>query len=299
MDIKTISSNYVVQRLLANHTINNSNWINDSKDWVAQAMRFIGKHVGFPVKICEDVLVQDYHTCYPHDMEGILAVMYKGNLLPLGSDISGIGYTRQLNKQVTDSIGYSNTLELNKLEAQKEALIKQYAEHPTSDIEEEINRIAAKVNKLTKFISASVQLTSQSRKTRGEFYNTKTQVLQTSFAEGYIDIIYVAFPLDDDGFPLILDDEYYIQAVEWYILLILMQKGYQHPIFKYQEVYNMFFGSRKTGEIGWKDMAANHARIPSIQETERLARMWEQFKFRRELPIQLFNKTEQSFGLVY
>lgn len=300
MEVKTISSNYIIQRLFANHSVNNSAWINDAKDWVAQAVRFIGKHAGFEVKICTNVFIENYKTCYPQYMEGIIAVLYKGFLLPLGSNLAGIPMTRTtgLDKQ---QIGLDDLiLEINKLKEQSELLVNMYATTPTQEIANKINDVAAQIDAKEKFVSLSSQYqVNRGSTVKGDYYNTKIEYLQTSFETGYIDIVYSAFPIDDEGFIKVLDNEYYIQAIEWYIILILIQKGYKHPFMNFQDAYVMFWGGSKVEPMGWRAKAANNVRLPSIQEAERFTRMWEQARFRRDLPIQLFDKTEQLTGFLY
>jgi len=300
MEVKTISSNYIVQRILANHKINNSNWINDSKDWIPQAVRFIGKHVGLTVKICTNVFVENYKTCYPIEMEALLAVMKNGVLLLEGSNLAGVPMHRTFSDTKSLMPNHDVTLELNNLEQQKNTLIGMYAKTPISEIAEQINTVAAKIYALETFISAENQ-TLFGRKTAntGEYYNTKLENLQLSFESGYIDIIFTSFPVDDEGFLLVVDDEYYIQAVEWYILTMLLQQGYQHPIFSWEHCYSMFWGNNKLEPLGWRAKAANHVRIPSIQDAERFTRMWEQTRLRRDLPLQLFDRTEQLYGTIY
>jgi hypothetical protein len=299
MEVKTISSNYIIQRLLANHSFTNTNWINDAKDWIPQAVRFIGKHAGFQTEVCSDVFVENYHTCYPINMEGLLAVMYKGSLLPLGSNLGGAPITRTFNTAKSLMPNDDINLELNRLQDQKKTLVDMYGQTPTDEIAQQINDVAAKINSLEIYISAENQ-TLYGRSTKsGDYYNTKVDYLQTSFESGYVDIIYTAFPLDNDGFLQVLDDEYYIQAIEWYIILTLIQKGYKHPIFDYATAYQMFWGGGKLEPLGWRAKAANHVRIPSIQDAERFTRMWEQHRLRRTLPIQLFDRTEQVYGLLY
>jgi hypothetical protein len=300
MEVKTISSNYIVQRILANHSINNSAWINDSKDWVAQAVRFIGKHAGFEVKMCTNVFIEDFKTCYPAYMEGLLAVMYKGQLLPLGSNLGGVPINRNLNGIKASIADDSMIVEINKLKAQNELLVNMYATTPTDEIANQINATAAEIDAKEKFVSLSSQYSVGRISSAGaDYYNTKIEYLQTSFETGYIDIVYTAFPVDDEGFIRVLDNEYYIQAIEWYIMLVLIQKGYKHPFMNYQDIYAMFWGGSKLEPMGWRAKAANNVRIPSIQEAERFTRMWEQAKFRRDLPMQLFDRTEQLTGFIY
>lgn len=301
MEVKTISSDYVIQRMLANHSFDNTGWINDAKDWIPQAVRFIGKHAGLQTKVCTNVFVENYKTCYPIDMEGLYAIMKDGFLLPLGSNLAGIPISRQFSKNLV--MDNETQIELNKLQAQKEELISMYAVTPTDEIANTINEVASKIDALEKAVS----LTNQYQVGRGSntavkaanYYNTHITHITTSFETGYIDIFYAAFPLDENGFLMVLDNEFYLQAIEWYLVLTLIQKGYKHPIFDYQTAYTMFWGGNNLEKSGWRARAANNVRIPSIQEAERFTRMWEQARFRRDLPMQLFDRTEQLTGTIY
>lgn len=299
MEVKTTSSSYLIQRLFANHSISNSAWLNDARDWIPQAMRFIGKHAGFEVNLCTNVFVENYRTCYPAYMEGLLAVLHNGLLLQLGSNLAGVPINKD-NTQVKGNLASNeDILEINKLKQLSQTLIDDYATTPTLELETKINEVAAKIDAKEKFISIQTQWNVNRVRKVGEFYNTKLEYIQTSFETGYIDILYCAFPVDDNGFVKVIDDEYYIQAIEWYVMLMLIQKGYKHPIFDYQWAYSMFWGGNKLEPLGWRAKAANHVRIPSFQEAERFTRMWEQAKFRRDLPMQLFQRTEQATGFIY
>jgi hypothetical protein len=299
MEVKTISSNYIVQRMLANHSFDSTGWINDSKDWIAQAVRFIGKHAGFETRICTNVFVENYKTCYPQGMEGLLAIMRNGLLLPLGSNLAGVKINREMSS--VNIMDNETQLELNKLQQQKEELISMYAITPTDEIANQINEVAHKIDSIEKYVSAYNQYQVGRGLTlrKADYYNTHISHIQTSFESDYIDIVYTGFPVDEDGFLKVLDNEYYIQAIEWYIVLVMIQKGYKHPIFDYLTAYTMFWGGGKLEPMGWRARAANNVRIQSIQDAERFTRMWEQARFRRDLPIQLFERTEQLTGTIY
>lgn len=301
MEVKTISSNYVIQRMLSRHSFDNTGWINDAKDWIPQGVRLIGKHAGLQTKVCTNVFVENYKTCYPIDMEGLYAVMKDGFLLPLGSNLAGIPVERKFSKNLV--MDNETQVELNKLQAQKEELMSMYAVTPTDEIANTINQVASKIDALEKTLSLTNQYQygrgSQAAVRAANYYNTHLTHITTSFETGYIDIFYAAFPLDDEGFLMVLDNEYYLEALEWYLVLTLIQKGYKHPIFDYQTAYTMFWGGNSMEKSGWRARAANNVRIPSIQEAERFTRMWEQARFRRDLPIQLFDRTEQLTGTIY
>lgn len=48
-------------------------------------------------------------------------------------------------------------------------------------------------------------------------FKTQGRIIFTSFPEGQVEIAYKAIPVDDDGFPLLIDNETYLNALEAYI----------------------------------------------------------------------------------
>lgn len=50
-------------------------------------------------------------------------------------------------------------------------------------------------------------------------FKTQGRIIYTSFPEGVVGIAYKAIPVDDDGFPLLIDNENYLAALEAYIKL--------------------------------------------------------------------------------
>lgn len=48
-------------------------------------------------------------------------------------------------------------------------------------------------------------------------YKTQGRIIFTSFKEGQVEIAYKAIPVDENGFPLLIDNETYLNALEAYI----------------------------------------------------------------------------------
>jgi len=92
--------------------------------------------------------------------------------------------------------------------------------------------------------------------------------IQTSFESDYIAIFYKAFPLDDDGFPMLPDMYEFDQALYWYIVMKLMEGGFEHP----------------SKEIGWQvarqewlrycGQARAQANMPDISKAKHFRDMW-------------------------
>jgi hypothetical protein len=54
-------------------------------------------------------------------------------------------------------------------------------------------------------------------------YEVKSGVITTSFKDGYVEVAYQAIATDDDGFPLIPDNQDFILAIEYYIRYRVME----------------------------------------------------------------------------
>lgn len=48
-------------------------------------------------------------------------------------------------------------------------------------------------------------------------FKTQGRILYTSFKEGEVEIAYKSIPVDEDGYPLLIDDETYLACLEAYI----------------------------------------------------------------------------------
>lgn len=100
-------------------------------------------------------------------------------------------------------------------------------------------------------------------------FKTQGRVIFTSFPEGRISISYRAIPVDDDGFPLLIDNEVYLAALEAYIKV---------------QVFTIKFDTGKISgsvlqnaqqEYAWRaGQLDEEMKTPSISEMETLTRMY-------------------------
>lgn len=58
-------------------------------------------------------------------------------------------------------------------------------------------------------------------------FKTQNRIIYTSFPEGVIEIVYKAIPLDEDGFPLLIDNESYLDALEAYISMNVLRNKFR------------------------------------------------------------------------
>lgn len=100
-------------------------------------------------------------------------------------------------------------------------------------------------------------------------FKTQGRIIFTSFPEGIVEVAYKAIPVDEDGFPLVIDNEVYLSALKAYIK---------------QEVFTIKFDmgnlpaavlQNAQTEYCWRAGQLNSEfMIPSVSEMESISRMW-------------------------
>lgn len=100
-------------------------------------------------------------------------------------------------------------------------------------------------------------------------FKTNNRVIFTSFPEGEVEIAYKAIPVDEDGFPLLIDNEVYLAALEAYIEVQVFKNK-----FRAGKIAAAVYQDAKQ-EYAWKAAQLNSKfTIPSLSEMETIARMW-------------------------
>lgn len=106
---------------------------------------------------------------------------------------------------------------------------------------------------------------------RGGNLNFKTQgrVIFTSFSEGEVEIAYKAIPVDEDGFPLLIDNETYLDALEAYIKMKVFTVKFDTGKISAQVLSNA-----QTEYAGAARQVMMEFTMPSMSEMESITRMW-------------------------
>ncbi len=92
------------------------------------------------------------------------------------------------------------------------------------------------------------------------YYTKNGNYINTSFKEGKVRFHFLSVPLDEEGFPCIVDREKNKNAITWYLMMMLMGKGYTHPIFDYS-----------AAETRWNKyypQAQNDIKMPSVERMQ-------------------------------
>lgn len=128
----------------------------------------------------------------------------------------------------------------------------------------------------------------------GKYYNhlkqepqfkTQNRVIITSFPEGKVIVSYKAIPIDDEGYPLLIDNSKYLKTLELYIkcqlFTILFDLGKVS-----QQVLN-----HTEQEYGWAaGQLSEEFKTPSVSEMESITNMLNQIMVRKDEFINRFER---------
>lgn len=98
-------------------------------------------------------------------------------------------------------------------------------------------------------------------------FKTQGRIIYTSFPEGLVQIAYKAVPVDDEGFPMVIDNENYLAALESYI---------KKQVFTVKfEIGKISDKVLRNAQLEYGDLATqliSEFQTPSVSEAEALSR---------------------------
>ena len=100
-------------------------------------------------------------------------------------------------------------------------------------------------------------------------FKTNERVIFTSFPEGKVTVAYKAIAVDEDGFPLLIDDEIYLDALEKYITMEVFKQKFRvgkTTAQVYQDVQQDYYAAVR--------LLQGHLTMPTQSELESIGRIW-------------------------
>ncbi len=102
-------------------------------------------------------------------------------------------------------------------------------------------------------------------------YKIDSGYIYTNFEDGYVEIAYKGFPIDNNGFPMIPDDEKFRQALKYHIIYKCDWRNWRiNPSPQNKSIVNDS-EARRDFYVG---AARNKSHIPSLDKMEALKNMW-------------------------
>jgi len=236
MNYKFVSSKEVIGKVFRDLKPTDSSWTTDALEWIGEALDFIGYHGAFEKKV-DTVTVADHRAQFPCDLYSLIQVEYNGQALVFGTDTAAYDRGNRSTSATPNTTGTTYTSAV-------------FATNPTDDQS-----------------SPAFTLQTTSSGNHGtDYYLVNAGYIVTSFEAGDIKLHYTAYPLDGDGFPMVPDNIYVKQALEWYIIRQMMMGGYMHPIFDWG------VADQKWGH--YCVAAGNDLAFPSIDKMESMKNMF-------------------------
>ena len=241
----TVSVKTVIARIIRNTGKNlPSEYIDDILEWIPEGIKKLKTR--YTLEPCTlNIEVVDHIGALPSGfyLEG---VQHEGQRLREGGDIRDL---RTLDEDDAFVNG-NNELELWETDT---TIPKDYSEEAFPD------------NSYTEERRGEDLVPTKKSNAQSKYYKLVPNYIHTSFETGMIKIYGKVLPKDEEGYPLIPDNENYKEALYWYVLMKLMEAGYEHKIFDWNHCHNMF-------ENKYARRAINEIKYPTVDRMERMYR---------------------------
>ena len=264
---KTISSKVVIRKIFRDLKPSKDNWIDDAIEWIGEAL----EHIGAAPQLCKKqciLEVKDHKVLMPTDLYYINQVAINNSVSPVDSN------------ELDSLIDKVTELQAAIVAAQADGL--EYSDI-ASVLHEINNRIVVLENVYFKDSNKLQPLQygasnfHRSMHCEGcvnenahyeETYIVDCGYIKTSFHSGKICLSYMAFPTDEDCYPLVPDEISFKEAMFWYIYKKILLFN---PMFKVNGIKYDF------AEQQWKyycSQARNAANYPDIDKYESFMNQW-------------------------
>jgi hypothetical protein len=289
---KTTSSKTILRKVFRDLNLNNDNWIDDAIEWIGEALEHIGSSAQLEKKVCMiDIL--DFKGSLPADLYYVNQVAINASEGAVGQEalISQLRnqvkllndnlktYNNNLNDEIEQSTDGTYTSNITTDDLITYESLRKTTDHEIREINVRLAVIEDKYLNTTGLSPLAYCTTNfpealhcdncvnKSAKCK-ECYYIENGRIKTSFVAGKVCLSYMAFPTDDDCFPLVPDDISFKEAMFWYVYKKILLGG-EAPT---ANGINYIFAEQQ-----WKyycTQARNAAVFPDIDKMESFMNQW-------------------------
>lgn len=264
MIYNAVSSKYIISKVYRDANIDFSTFEYDAIEWIGEALDFIGSGMQLVKKEVWGVV--ESHKCKLPDDLAFLRTVFVVNNAPLKENWESEEFpydlekVKNLKKHILPRQNNLNTDALG--EPSTDIVQKDYYENDDEDLYDNVKTFKSGVTR-----------------TQQEHYVLNPNYIHTTFETGLVLFAYKAFPVDEDGWPLVPDDSAFKEALTWYILQKLIMRGqYNNKQINYEIAHQMW--------LKYCTQARNRATFPDLDGMEELLQSWT-----RMVNLQHFNKS--------
>lgn len=232
----TISAKAIIGRVMMNFGVQDANLHLDAMEWIGDTIAEIGYHAGLVDKVAR-VTVSNHSFLLPADLVRLDYIVYGGRKLKYGipKNYRGGGG----HPQGGDDPLFTELVRLVQAREESichaEGIVDDAADTCCGPILEksELDRVNTKIKSLMEAFG------KRPSNTCDEYFIKQDGCYKTSIQKGDLYVYYKAYPLTDDGYPLVVDEVKYKRALEYSIMYYLLLRGYKHPTLTFDAVLKL------------------------------------------------------------
>lgn len=251
---------------------NGDNWIDDAIEWIGEALEHIGSAPQLEKKTCV-VSLKNYKAALPNDL-------YYINQVALNQTSEGAVIENQMDSLIDklDNIvngGLATGSTVNEINSRLHVLENQLLNSSGLTV----------LTKCTTNFPDNVDCPDciNDNNVVQQCYYIEADKIKTSFNEGRVCLSYMAFPIDDECYPMVPDDISFKEAMFWYVYKKMLL-GNMNP-----SVNGIGY---EYADMQWKyycTQARNNANYPDIDQYESFLDQWVRL-------IPNINRHSEGFG---
>ena len=264
---KTISSKVIIRKIFRDIKPDKDNWIDDAIEWIGEAL----EHIGAAPQLCQKQCVLDvsnHKVMMPSDLYYINQVAINNSISPANATEIDELTTKitELKEEIADAqangLEYSATASvLNEINSRLVVIENIYFKDSN-----QLQPLQYGASTFHKSMHCTGCVNENAH--YEETYIIDCDYIKTSFVSGKICLSYMAFPTDEECYPLVPADISYQEAMFWYIYKKILLSN---PQFKNNGV------DYSVAEQQWKyycTQARNAANFPDIDKYESFMNQW-------------------------
>ena len=264
---KTTSSKTLIRKIFRDLKPDRDNWIDDAIEWIGEALEHIGSATQLNQKQCV-LTVEDHKVLLPTDLYYINQVAINSSVSPVASQELDTLTTKVTELQdaivaaQADGLEYSTTASVLH-EINSRIVVLENVYFKDSNQMQPLQYGASTFHR-----SMHCDNCVNENINYEDTYIVDNDYIKTSFQSGKICLSYMAFPTDEDCYPLVPDDISFKEALFWYVYKKILLSN---PQFKNNGIDYSFADQQ------WKyycTQARNAANYPDIDKYESYMNQW-------------------------
>jgi len=264
---KTTSSKVLIRKIFRDLKPSRDNWIDDAIEWIGEALEHIGSATQLNQKQCV-LTVTNHKVLLPTDLYYINQIAINNSVSPVASKELDTLTTKVTELQdaivaaQAESLEYSDTASVLH-EINNRIVVLENVYFKDSNLMQPLQYGASTFHR-----SMHCDDCVNENINYEDTYIIDNDYIKTSFQSGKICLSYMAFPTDEDCYPLIPDDISFKEAMFWYVYKKILLSS---PKFKNNGIDYSF------AEQQWKyycTQARNTANYPDIDRYESFMNQW-------------------------